>query len=55
MSSHFARAAESEMRAVGSENFGTPNSVKILNRKGLEQSARECYSLIQGYNGELAR
>lgn len=30
-------------------------SVKILNRKGLEQSACECYSLIQGYNGELVR
>ena len=29
-------------------------SVKILNRKRLEQSACECYSLISAYNGELA-
>jgi CRP-like cAMP-binding protein len=29
-------------------------SVKILNRKKLETSACECYSLIQQFNGELA-
>lgn len=29
-------------------------SVKILNRKKLETSACECYSIIQAFNGELA-
>ena len=29
-------------------------SVRILNRKKLETSACECYSLIQQFNGELA-
>jgi CRP-like cAMP-binding protein len=30
-------------------------SVRILNRKALEQSSCECYELIREYNGELAR
>ncbi len=29
-------------------------SVRILNRKRLESSACECYSIIQQFNGELA-
>jgi CRP-like cAMP-binding protein len=33
----------------------TRGAVKILNRKRLEQSACECYALIQGYNGEVPR
>jgi len=28
-------------------------SVKILNRKKLEESACECYSVVQQFNGEL--
>jgi CRP-like cAMP-binding protein len=29
--------------------------VRILNRKGLEESSCECYALIREYNGELSR
>jgi hypothetical protein len=32
----------------------TRGSVKILNRKKLENSACECYRIIQQFNGELA-
>jgi len=32
----------------------TRGSVRILNRKKLESSACECYSIIQQFNGELA-
>jgi CRP-like cAMP-binding protein len=32
----------------------TRGSVRILNRKKLENSACECYSIIQQFNGELA-
>jgi CRP-like cAMP-binding protein len=32
----------------------TRGSVRVLNRKALEQSSCECYQLIRQYNGELA-
>jgi hypothetical protein len=32
----------------------TRGSIRILNRKKLESSACECYSIIQQFNGELA-
>jgi hypothetical protein len=28
-------------------------TVKVLNRKGLEQAACECYGVIQNFNGGL--
>lgn len=31
----------------------TRGAVKIVNRKKLEESACECYGIIQQYNGEL--
>ena len=31
----------------------TRGSVQILNRKGLEKSACECYQIIQQFNGEI--
>ena len=31
----------------------TRGAVKIVNRKKLEDSACECYGIIQQYNGEL--
>jgi CRP-like cAMP-binding protein len=33
----------------------TRGSVKVLNRKALEESSCECYSLIREYNSELTR
>jgi CRP-like cAMP-binding protein len=33
----------------------TRGSVRVLNRKALEQSSCECYHLIREYNGELGR
>lgn len=33
----------------------TRGSVKILNRKALEEASCECYELIREYNGELVR
>lgn len=33
----------------------TRGSVRALNRKALEESSCECYSMIREYNGELIR